>query len=148
MELCARCHKNPAVLYITKMEGNTTTSEGLCLACAKQLGIKPLNDMISNLGVSDDDIDNLNNQMSEFMENVGTDGMGDFSALMGGMQGMMGEDFSDENDEGGAATAPLEKMLGGKIVDIDIEANKANVLIDLFGQETNVELELTEFTKE
>ena len=40
------------------------------------------------------------------------------------------------------------KMLGGKIVSIDMEANKANVLIDLFGQETNVELELTEFTKE
>ena len=106
MELCARCHKNPAVLYITKMEGDKTTSEGLCLSCAKSLGIKPLNNMIEQLGVSDDDIDNLNNQMSEFMENIG--GMDNFGSMMGSM-GMEPED----DDEGGAATAPLEKMLGG-----------------------------------
>ena len=103
MELCARCHKNPAVLYITKMEGDKTTSEGLCLSCAKSLGIKPLNNMIEQLGVSDDDIDNLNNQMSEFMENIG--GMDNFGSMMGSM-GMEPED----DDEGGAATAPLENF--------------------------------------
>lgn len=108
MELCARCHKNPAVLYITKMEGNKTTSEGLCLSCAKSLGIKPLNNMIEQLGVNDDDIDTLNSQMSEFIENMGgIDGLNDFSSLMGEAEP------DSENDEGGAATAPLEKMLGG-----------------------------------
>lgn len=111
MELCARCHKNPAVLYITKMEGNKTTSEGLCLSCAKSLGIKPLNNMIEQLGVNDEDIDTLNTQMSEFIENMGgIDGMselGDFGALIGG------NTPDSENDEGGAATAPLGKMLGG-----------------------------------
>ncbi len=114
MELCARCHKNPAVLYITKMEGDKTTSEGLCLSCAKSLGIKPLNNMIEQLGVNDDDIDTLNGQMSEFLENMGgIEGLNDFNNLMGGMDGMDGTNPEDEDDEGGAATAPLEKMLGG-----------------------------------
>ena len=114
MELCARCHKNPAVLYITKMEGDKTTSEGLCLSCAKSLGIKPLNNMIEQLGVNDDDIDTLNGQMSEFLENMGgIEGLNDFNNLMGGMDDMDGTNPEDEDDEGGAATAPLEKMLGG-----------------------------------
>ena len=110
MELCARCHKNPAVLYITKMEGNKTTSEGLCLSCAKSLGIKPLNNMIEQLGVNDEDIDTLNSQMSEFIENMGgAGGLNDLSGLMG----MDMSEFENENEEGGAATAPLDKMLGG-----------------------------------
>ena len=54
MDLCARCKKNPAVLYITKLEGDKTSSEGLCLSCAKSLGIAPLNQMISNLGIPDE----------------------------------------------------------------------------------------------
>jgi len=108
MELCAKCKKNPAVLYITKMEGNKTTSEGLCLACAKQLGIAPLNNMIEQLGVSDEDIENLNGQMSEFIEN-----MGGLDAMNEGLGAMMDGMELSEDEEGGAATAPLEKMFGG-----------------------------------
>lgn len=109
MELCARCHKNPAVFYITKLEGNKTTSEGLCLSCAKSLGIKPLNDMIEKFGMTDDDIDSLNSQMSEFMEGAGDMGDMNFEAMMGGLNGMI----PDDNEEGGAAIAPFEKMFGG-----------------------------------
>ncbi len=104
MNLCSRCHKNPAVLYITKMEGNSTTNEGLCLSCAKDLGIAPLNQMISNFGVSDDELDNLNNQMSEFMENMGS------MENMESMQEMLDKFSSGSDDEGGAATAPLNDM--------------------------------------
>ena len=108
MDLCAKCKKNPAILYITKMEGDKTTSEGLCLSCAKQLGIAPINNMIEQLGVSDEDIESLNDQMSEFIENMGgldpmNDGLG---AMMQGME-------LPEDEEGGAQTAPLEKMFGG-----------------------------------
>ena len=54
MTLCAKCKKNPAVFFITKMENGKTTSEGLCLSCAKELGIAPINQMIDNFGVSDE----------------------------------------------------------------------------------------------
>ena len=70
MTLCAKCKKNPAVFFITKMENGKTTSEGLCLSCAKELGIAPINQMIDNFGVSDEELENINNQMSEFMESM------------------------------------------------------------------------------
>ena len=60
MKLCSRCHKNPAVVFIAKVEGDKTVQEGLCLACAKELGIAPLNQMMENLGINDDDIDENN----------------------------------------------------------------------------------------
>lgn len=101
MNLCSKCKKNPAVFYITKMEGDKTSSEGLCLSCAKELGIAPLNQMIENFGVSDDELDNLNNQMSEFMESL--EDMGE-----GNPMEMMEQFSSGEDDEGGAATAPLD----------------------------------------
>ena len=102
MNLCSRCHKNPAVVYITKMEGNKTTNEGLCLACAKELGIAPINNMIEQMGISDDDIENMNSEMSEFMNS-----MADGEGLESLMSGMYGEGEGDEKD-GGAAIAPLD----------------------------------------
>ena len=101
MNLCSRCGKNPAVIFITKMEGNNTTNEGICLPCAKSLGIAPLNQMMENLGIKDEDIDNLNNEMSEFMNNIG-----DMSSPED-MQNMLESLSGGDADEGGAATAPL-----------------------------------------
>lgn len=101
MNLCSKCNKNPAVFYITKMEGNKTSSEGLCLPCAKSLGIAPLNNMIESFGVSDDELDTLNGQMSEFMESL--EGMDDGADPMT----MMEQFSSGGDDEGGAATTPL-----------------------------------------
>ena len=71
--LCSRCGKNVAVIFITKLENGQTKSEGLCLKCAKELGIKPVNDMLSQLGVGDDDIDKLSEDL--------TSTLGDPSAL-------------------------------------------------------------------
>ena len=47
--LCSRCKKNVAVVFISKLDGEKTVNEGLCLKCAKELGIKPINDMMSNI---------------------------------------------------------------------------------------------------
>ncbi len=102
MNLCSRCGKNPAIIFITKMEGDKTTNEGLCLSCAKSMGIAPLNQMMENMGInSDEDIENLNNEMSEFMNNIGDLSSPDELSNM--LQSLSGGD----NDEGGAATAPL-----------------------------------------
>ena len=49
--LCSRCGKNVAVIFITKLEGGTTKNEGLCLKCAKELGIKPIDDMMKKMGI-------------------------------------------------------------------------------------------------
>ncbi len=62
--LCSRCKKRPAVMFITKVEGDKTTNEGLCLVCAKELGIKPVDDILKKFGISDDDIEAFSEQMS------------------------------------------------------------------------------------
>ena len=103
MNLCSRCKKNPAVFYITKMEGSKTSSEGLCLSCAKEMGIAPLNKMIENFGVSDDELNMLNSQMSDFMESLENMDEMDEDAME-----MMSRLSGGEDDEGGAATAPLD----------------------------------------
>ncbi len=82
MVMCARCHKRIAVIFLTHMEDNKPKQEGLCIKCAKELGIKPVDDMIAKMGLSDDDIEAMNDEMQSFMENsdgtlpdiFGTDG--------------------------------------------------------------------------
>ena len=99
MNLCSRCKKNPAVIFIAKIEGNETKNEGLCLSCAKELGIAPINQMMENLGIKDEDIESLNDNMKEFMENLED----------GGMEGAM-ELFPENpaDPEGGAPAAPFD----------------------------------------
>ena len=102
--LCTRCHKNVAVIFIQKLEGGTTKSEGLCLKCAKELGIKPVEDMMQKMGITDEDLDGLSSEM-----------MNAFGGAEG-MEGLMNpdEDEGDEEDEGKTATFPfLNKLFGG-----------------------------------
>ena len=75
MKLCSRCKKNPAVIYISKIEGDKTTQEGLCIKCAMELNIGPIKDMLSKMGITDEDIDSLNEQFgSAFVNSEGDDG--------------------------------------------------------------------------
>ena len=101
--LCSRCHKNVAVIFIQKMEGGTTKSEGLCLKCAKEMGIKPVEDMMQKMGISDEDLEGLTNEM--------------MSAFGGaeGMEGLMSAEEADEDeeDEGKTATFPFLNTLFG-----------------------------------
>ncbi|MBQ7986054.1 MAG: ATP-dependent Clp protease ATP-binding subunit, partial [Clostridia bacterium] len=103
MTLCSRCHKNPAVVFITKMEGDKTVNEGLCIACAKELGIAPINNMIEQMGISDEDIENMNSEMANFMTTMEENP----EALEGMMSGMFNMD-----EEGGAPTAPFDFLSG------------------------------------
>ncbi len=65
MRLCSRCKKNPAVIFISKIEGDKTTQEGLCIKCAMELNIGPIKDVLNKMGVTEDDIDSLNEQFGQ-----------------------------------------------------------------------------------
>ena len=102
--LCSRCKKNLAVVFITKIDGGKTVNEGLCLKCAKELGIKPVDDMIERMGLSEDDLENLNGEMTEAMNGL--------ESLLS--QGHDAEDGS-EDDEADSQTATfpfLNKLFG------------------------------------
>ena len=63
--ICSRCHKNYAVVFITKIENGVTSNEGLCIKCAKELGISPVKDMMDKFGVTDEDIENLSGTLPD-----------------------------------------------------------------------------------
>ncbi len=68
MRVCARCKKRPAVIFITRMEQNETINEGICLKCAKELGIKPVDDIMQKMGITDEDIERMDMEMTEMLE--------------------------------------------------------------------------------
>ena len=70
MQLCARCKKRPAVVFITRLENDKSINEGICLVCAKDLGIKPINDMLKSMGISDEEISGMSDSIAGMMENV------------------------------------------------------------------------------
>ena len=77
--VCSRCKKRPAVVFITRMEGEKTVNDGLCLVCAKELGIKPVNDMLEKFGITDDDMEQMDQQLGELMSLSGEDGEDGFT---------------------------------------------------------------------
>ena len=102
--LCSRCKKNVAVVFISKMEGDKTTNEGLCLKCAKELGLPQVDDMMKRMGISDEDLDTLNNEMLQAMS-----GVENIEDLPGG------EDAGEEEEEGKTATFPfLNRLFSGE----------------------------------
>ena len=99
--LCSRCKKNVAVIFITRLEGGQTKNEGLCLKCARELHIKPVDDVINKMGLSDDELDGLTNEMMEALGNA--DGLMDIE-----------NSDADTDDEGKTATFPfLNRLFGG-----------------------------------
>jgi len=101
--ICNRCKKNIAVVFVTKIEDGKTVNEGLCLKCAKELGIKPVDDIMQRMGISEEDLDGISNDMLEAFK-----GMESPEALA-----EMGDE-EDEEDEGKTATFPfLSKLFGG-----------------------------------
>ncbi len=67
MELCTRCKKRVAAVFITRIEGDKTFNEGICMKCAKELGIKPVSDILEKMGLSDDDIERMEDEMDGIM---------------------------------------------------------------------------------
>lgn len=97
-QLCSRCGKRPAVIFIQKMEDNKVVPEGLCIKCAKELNVGSINQMIEQLGISDEELEQASEQMSQFMEN-----MQDFDF------GSLSEAFNSENMDG-AQTLPFSSL--------------------------------------
>ena len=100
--LCSRCKKNVAVVYISRMENGQTVNEGLCLKCARDLGLPQVDDMMKRMGISDEELDTLNSEMLQALN--GVENIEDLPA---------GEDLGEE-DEGKTATFPfLNRLFGG-----------------------------------
>ena len=101
--LCSRCKKNVAVVFISKMDGERTINEGLCLKCAKELGLPQVDDMMKRMGISDEDLETLSQEMMQAMT-----GVENIEDLPGG------DEAGDEEEEGKTATFPfLNRLFSG-----------------------------------
>ena len=107
--VCSRCKKRAAVVFITRMEGEKTINDGLCLVCAKELGIKPVGDLLDKFGITDDDMEQMDQQLGELMNLAETGEEEDFTP-------------------GGAATFPfLQNLFGSSDKDAAQETSAASV---------------------
>ena len=68
--ICCKCKKRPAVIFVSKVEGEKTTQEGFCIKCATELNIGPIKQMMQNMGITEDDIDAVSEQFSDMMDNM------------------------------------------------------------------------------
>ncbi|MCI9348193.1 MAG: ATP-dependent Clp protease ATP-binding subunit [Oscillibacter sp.] len=98
--LCSRCKKNVAVVFISKMDGEKTINEGLCLKCAKDLGLPQVDDMMKRMGISDEDLETLSSEMMQAMN--GVENIEDLPS---------GEEGDEEEEEGKTATFPFLNRL-------------------------------------
>lgn len=103
-KLCSRCKKNVAVVFISRLDGDKTVNEGLCLKCAKELGLPQVDDMMKRMGISDDDLDTLNSEMLQAFDGVEN------------VEDLPKEDGPDtEEEEGKTATFPfLNRLFNGE----------------------------------
>ncbi len=99
MMLCNRCNKRPAVVFVSS-SADTSNTVGYCLACAKELGVKPVTDIMEKMGISEDDIDSIQEQMDDLADSGFIPGAEMF-------EGIEGEDDEDGDfSRGGAPTFP------------------------------------------
>ena len=101
--LCARCKKNVAVVFISRMnEKNEQVSEGLCLQCAAKLGLPQVEDMMKRMGITPEDLESLSGEMMQ---------------AFGGaeeLEDVPDDDGGDEDESGKTATFPfLNRLFGG-----------------------------------
>ena len=116
-KMCSRCGKNVAVVFITKLEGGVQTNEGLCLKCARELHIKPVDDMIEKMGISDEDLDNLSGEMMNALNGV--------ESLMDMSIDPDNDANDDSDDDGKTATFPFLNRLFGNGNNTPAESNNA-----------------------
>ena len=112
--LCSRCHKNPAVFFISKIDGDKTTNEGLCIKCAMELNIGPVKQIMDQMGISEDEMNDVAEQMNQMMENPdGIEGFQPGGALpLSFLQGMFPEK-SDDTEDGSDGSEPEDTSNDG-----------------------------------
>ena len=121
--MCSKCGKRPAVVFVST-QGKESDTKGYCLVCSKEMGIKPVTDIMEKMGISEDDLTNMQSQMDELME------AGLLPEDMSGMEDMEELDGMDDEDEnfsrGGAPTFPsfFKNMFSGSDPSVDDPTRK------------------------
>ena len=124
--LCVKCKKRMAVVFVARMENGTTKNEGYCLKCAKELGLAPVDDMLSKMGISAEEFDSMSAEMMEMMG-----GEGDFSEggapSMSLLGKMMGKDEETAEEKPKDGKKPKYKFLSQYCIDLTQRAREGKI---------------------
>lgn len=102
MMLCSRCKKRPAVVFITAMQGEKKKNDGLCLVCAKELHVPQIDEYMKQMGITDEELEQISNQMMDMMDGESFE-MGGSGVMPQFLQSFMkdpGKIFGNLKDDG------------------------------------------------
>ncbi len=159
--ICSRCKKRPAVIFVSRVDGEKTTQEGFCLKCASEMNIGPIKQMMQNMGITEDDIDAVSEQFGDLMDNMDDFQLGG-AGTMPFMQNLFGagkpessegtEEMSDEAEENSAENEKdnkksskkkknkhktKRKFLGSYCTDLTAKAREGKI-DRIIGRETEI----------
>lgn len=105
--LCVKCQKRPAVVFVQRLENGKTVQEGYCLTCARAMHIQPVDDLMKQFGMSDQDLENMEERMSSFLQEASDSGM--LAPMMNGDDTDAGDEPSPQDDfvPGGSPVFPF-----------------------------------------
>lgn len=113
--ICSRCKKRPAVIFVSRIDGDKTTQEGFCLKCAMELNIGPVKQMMQNMGITEDDLDSVSEQFDEMLgglEGFQPGGAGTLPFMQNFMNGSAQNGKNDAEDEESAQEDDAEEEDG------------------------------------
>ena len=124
--LCVKCKKRMAVVFVARMENGTTKNEGYCLKCAKELGLAPVDDMLSKMGISAEEFDSISSEMMEMMGEEGdfSEGGAQSMSLLGKM---MGKDEAEVNEKPKDGKKTKYKFLSQYCIDLTQRARDGKI---------------------
>ena len=105
--LCVKCQKRPAVVFVQRLENGKPVQEGYCLTCARAMHIQPVDDLMKQFGMSDQDLENMEERMGSFLQEAADSGM--LAPMMGSEEAETGDDAAAQDDfvPGGSPVFPF-----------------------------------------
>lgn len=133
VKLCSKCKKRPAVVFMSDSNNPTAEPQGLCLICAKSLGIQPIDNLLKNMNITDEEIESISDQFMEMMSGDNEEGMEAFE--MGGAPAFpfLNNIFGTPKENSGEETETKDGQKSDKK-----PKNKSRKFLDMFCTNLNV----------
>ena len=114
LKKCTRCQTRPAIIFVTKETAGKATQEGYCIKCAKEIGLKPVDDILKQMGISDEDLESMTGELDALLptEFDGEEDEGRAPAI--DLNAVFGEQKPAEQKSAGDGKAPGKKQPEGK----------------------------------
>ena len=125
--MCCRCKKRPAIVFVSRIDGDSKpTNEGYCIQCAKELNIAPINEMLKNIDISDEQMEDLSASINETLKEFTDPETGDLDikALSDSFASMLPEGMSPLQFMGGMMSNPDDDDEVEEVIAEEVEDNK------------------------